>query len=184
MINEDVREIVEAELRDGEELLWANRPIRALDYNYILLFILSIFGVYLVVSLEWLITEPISEIKNEFPWVLPLIFGVTFLSTIRFWLIKSEVYAITNKNIFIYSTIPTKNIHKVPFKSLTKVKQSFFFGSNTINLTLKGKDAYNSQVPVFRITFGFWTRVIVQLKQLSNPRVPFDIISKHMDAAS
>lgn len=182
MINEEVRHLIEPELVEGEELLWADRPITALDYYYILLFILSIAGIYLFINVEWPMTELIRELIDQYPWALPLILSVSFIFAIRYWFIKTEVYAITNKNVFIHSMIPTRYTHKIPFSSVIKAKQSFFSGRDTINLTLKGKDARKSKTPIVTITLGFSTRVIVQIKQVSNPRVPLEIISNHMEA--
>jgi len=184
MINEDVRHIIETELQDGEELLWAGKPNRALDYYYICMFALSCLGVYLFVTLELRITEPIQQLLGQFPWGAPVFLGVVFLSAIRFWFIKTEIYAVTNKHVFIHSMIPSRHIHKIPFSSVTKVKRSFFSGRDTINLTLKGTDALSSKTPIASVTVGFWTRVVVQLKQVSNPRILLELIYKQMEATS
>jgi len=184
MINEDVRHIIEPELLEGEELLWADKPIRALDYYYILMFVVSCLGVYLFITLELRITKPVRQLLEQFSWGAPVFLSVVFLSAIRYWFIKTEVYAITNKNVFIHSMIPSRHIHKIPFSSVTKVKRSFFSGRDTINLTLKGIDAFNSKAAIASVSVGFWTRVVVQIKQISNPRIPLELISKQMETTS
>jgi len=133
VINEDVRHIVEAELVEGERLLWADKPskfpIEWLDV-FTLAFYLYFLGLTYV-SLENFI-EIAREILPVYGKYLPLLWVayVCFLAcrvVLRMLRRNWSVYGVTNGRIFIKSNLLWSQV-----ESLDNVKDVNRTGDNTL----------------------------------------------------
>ena len=101
-INVDIRHIVEAELQQGEELLWADRPDKkAVNLTcFVLFFTFIIPALFLITGGVWF------YISTEFVWwgFLPLMVGgiifVEGIKAIRDTQLRiRDIYIITNKRV-------------------------------------------------------------------------------------
>lgn len=97
MINDEVRHIIEAELMDGEELLWADRPAK---FPITLKFIGSIIQTFVLIITLGTVLFFMSKILF---FILLMILGLYL--TYRLYEAKLQVYAITRNRLIIKNQI-------------------------------------------------------------------------------
>ena len=138
MINEEVRYIVEAELKEGEKLLWA-------DESNSRIYTLLIAGVVFVILM------PITVLLLEEPNRVPLLIFVLLFSIVYCWYcfhsssrIGRSKYAITNQRVIFYRpNWPKKSFSLNPSEYVTFLSEGNKQG--TITFIKKGMN------PLFKI---------------------------------
>ena len=150
MINEEVEHIIEAELREGEELLWADKPEkRPITGIGILRGGVHIF--VMVFTGYWLLAVTFSEAASLTLKILFILFGL-FFAAFAIGMRKQpfkhlfgpahEIYAITNKRAIIIS----------PYWRLERVDLS---SDDMVDFFIKGNDELGTiifpkiKIPVF-----------------------------------
>ena len=138
MINEDVREIIEAELQPGEKLLWADKPARfPFMVDALVGFFTVFFGAILLVLI--LVTQLVSGDELSPRYLGPFVFyplgilGIIiciFFSMYCFSLFQrpnKEIYAVTSERGIIMR--PKKTISISPASLLIGERKGDVIGS-------------------------------------------------------
>lgn len=145
MINEDIRHSVEAELREGEELLWADRP----NVDIIKRKAIYVYGFTLFLMLAICIFVVFLNDSDSDAFVS--IVSFVTISGIAFWVVRKSVlneldkanniYAVTSKVVLIKGSSKKNKItlmERIPFEEIKHVHEKNIAGGKSITLVLKG----------------------------------------------
>ncbi len=188
MINEDIRHIIEAELREGEVLLWADKPVkRPITGIGVLRGGIHIFGMVFICF--WLLVVLFTEVANLALKIVFISVGLIF-ALFAIGMRKQpfkhlfgpayEVYAITDKRAIIIS--PYWRLEKASINS-DDMADVLVKGSDTLGTVIFPK----IKIPVFVYAghkkywdaFDAWQKSdLGAFHRIKNPREVENLIHK------
>lgn len=159
MINEDVRHIIEAELTEGEELLWADKPsafpINIFDVCAVIFFLWFAIVMYNINYTSFSANKYFTVIMGVMPFYLGL---VALTPILRAFLRSREVYAITSKRVLLQSYVLKRSFKSIDgFKDINTLN---FFAEGTLTFIPHGHLKWHAlSDTMVLLGFGFGSRM-------------------------